>query len=146
NFEIDVDGSLKTTSGLNVLDTDGEPIVLPAMLEDININKDGVISGRPQGADANVIEEFARIKCVSVDDYREIEKGYDGLFRRIDGQTIEEDMTIQLRSGMLESSNVNPVEELTNLIRIQRQFDTQVKMMDTADQMDERQNVLLSYD
>ena len=46
---------------------------------------------------------------------------------------------------MLESSNVNPVEELTNLIRIQRQYDTQVKMMETANQMDERQNTLLSY-
>ena len=57
-----------------------------------------------------------------------------------------EDQSVQVRSGMLESSNVNPVEELTSLIRIQRQYETQVKMMESASQMDERQNTLLSYD
>ena len=48
-------------------------------------------------------------------------------------------------NGYIYRPNVNPVEELTNLIRIQRQYDTQVKMMETANQMDERQNTLLSY-
>ena len=47
---------------------------------------------------------------------------------------------------MLEQSNVNPVEELTNLIRIQRQYDATVKLMETANQMDERQNTLLTYE
>ena len=57
-----------------------------------------------------------------------------------------QDTTVSIKSGMLEMSNVNPVEELTSLIRIQRQYETQVKMMETAGQMDERQNTLLSYD
>ncbi|MDY6247591.1 MAG: flagellar basal body rod C-terminal domain-containing protein, partial [Succinivibrio sp.] len=64
----------------------------------------------------------------------------------IDGTAMTEDQSVQVRSGMLESSNVNPVEELTSLIRIQRQYETQVKMMESASQMDERQNTLLSYD
>ena len=123
----------------------GEPIVLPPQIEDLIISKDGVISGRPQGGDANVIEEFARIKLVKPEDYTKIEKGYDGLFRNIDGSALDQDNSVQVSQGMLESSNVNPVEELTNLIRIQRQYDTQVKMMETANQMDERQNTLLSY-
>ena len=123
----------------------GETIVLPPQIEDLIISKDGVISGRPQGGDANVIEEFARIKLVKPEDYTKIEKGYDGLFRNIDGSALDQDNSVQVSQGMLESSNVNPVEELTNLIRIQRQYDTQVKMMETANQMDERQNTLLSY-
>ncbi|MGN0894598.1 MAG: flagellar basal-body rod protein FlgF [Succinivibrio sp.] len=146
SMEIDVNGYLKTSNGLNVLSADGEPIVLPAMLSDIAISKDGTISGRPQGADANVIEEFARIKLVKPEDYRNIEKGYDGLFRNVDGSLMDQDNTVAVESGMLEASNVNPVEELTSLIRIQRQYDTQVKMMESASQMDERQNSLLSYD
>ena len=67
----------------------GEPIVLPPQIEDLIISKDGVISGRPQGGDANVIEEFARIKLVKPEDYTKIEKGYDGLFRNIDGSALE---------------------------------------------------------
>lgn len=146
SFEIDVNGNLRTTNGLQVLSDSGDPMLLPAMLSDIQISNDGTISGRPQGADSNVIEEFGRIKLVKPDDYKNIEKGYDGLFRNIDGTAMTEDQSVQVRSGMLESSNVNPVEELTSLIRIQRQYETQVKMMESASQMDERQNTLLSYD
>ena len=146
SFEIDNEGYLKTSNGLNVLSEDGEAIKLPPMLADINISRDGTISGRPQGADSNVIEEFARIKLVTPDDFKAIEKGYDGLFRRIDGSAIEQDINAQVKSGMLEASNVNPVEELTNLIRLQRQYETQVKMMEQAGQMDDRQNQLLRYD
>jgi len=145
SFEIDVDGTLKTTNGLPVLSDSGNPIILPPMLEDIIIGRDGVISGRPQGADANVTEEFGRIKLVTPENYANIEKGYDGLFRNVDGSLMDQNENVQLRQGMLESSNVNPVEELTNLIRIQRQYETQTKMMQTANEMDERQNTLLSY-
>lgn len=145
SFTINADGVLKTTNGLDVLDEDGTQIVLPVPLDDVAINEDGVISGRPQGADRNVIEIFQRLKLVN-EDIRNIEKGYDGLFRRTDGTQIAMDETVKVESGALESSNVNPVEELTSLIRIQRQYDTQVKLMETASQMDQTQNNLMSYD
>ncbi len=146
SLDIDVEGNLVTSNGLNVLNEDGEPIVLPAMLADITISKDGVISGRPQGGDSNVIEEYARIKLVKPENYKDIEKGYDGLFRRVDGTTLAQENTVRVRNGMLEQSNVNPVEELTNLIRIQRQYEATVKLMETANQMDERQNMILTYE
>lgn len=142
---IDVDGTLKTNTGLTVLSDADSPLVLPPMVEDLIISKDGVLSGRPQGGDANVIEEFGRIKLVKPEDFSSIEKGYDGLFRNVDGSNLDQDLTVQVEQGMLESSNVNPVEELTSLIRIQRQYETQVKMMESAKEMDERQNTLLSY-
>ena len=145
SFQVDTEGYLKTATGLNVLNEDGDPILLPAMLENVAISTDGEISGRPQGGDNNVIEQFGRIKLVKPDDYKQIENGYDGLFRNIDGSAMDQDLTVKVRSGMLESSNVNPVEELTSLIRIQRQYETQVKMMETAGTMDERQNTFLSY-
>ncbi len=146
SLSIDSEGNLKTSNGLEVLDEDGEPIKLPALLADINISKDGVISGRPQGADSGVIEEFSRIKLVKPESYKDIEKGYDGLFRNIDGTTLAQDTTVVVRNGMLEQSNVNPVDELTNLIKVQRDYETMVKMMESAKEMDERQNMILSYD
>ena len=145
SLKIDENGVLKTSNGLDVLDEDGTQIVLPMPLEDVAINTDGVITGRPQGADRNVIEVYQRIKLVN-EDIKNIEKGYDGLFRRIDGMQIAQDPTIRVESGALEASNVNPVEELTSLIRIQRQYDTQVKLMETASQMDQTQNNLMAYE
>ena len=46
-------------------------------------------------------------------------------------------------SGALEGSNVNVVDEMTNMIRLQRQFETQVKIMKTAEENDEAQTQLL---
>ena len=58
---------------------------------------------------------------------------------------LAQDQTVEVQSGMLEASNVNPVEELTSLIRIQRQYEMQTKMMQTAGELDDAQNRLLSY-
>ena len=67
------------------------------------------------------------------------------MFRQRDGTSLAQDESVRVRSGMLEASNVNPVEELTSLIRIQRQYDTTVKLIDEANQMDQAQDRLLSY-
>ena len=69
--------------------------------------------------------------------------GDDGLFRRNDSQSEQASANVRVASGALESSNVNVVDEMTNLIRLQRQYETQVKMMQTADKNDEAQNQLL---
>lgn len=144
NLEIGSDGVLRTSTGLEVLDENGNQIVLPTPLAQIDINNDGYITGRPFDADANVVETYQRLKLVNPE-LRSIEKGYDGLFRSRDGTALAQDDTVQVQSGMLESSNVNPVEELTNLIRIQRSYDSQVKLMQAAGEMDDAQNRLLSY-
>ena len=141
----DENGVLRTQSGLEVRDIDGAQIVLPPMLEAVRISDDGVISGRPQGADSNVTEEYQRLKLVRPQNYKDVEKGYDGLFRRRDGTDLAEDQAVRVRSGELEASNVNPVEELTSLIRIQRQYDATVKLIDEASQMDQAQDRLLAY-
>ncbi len=142
---LDQNGLLQTSSGRPVLDEDGNQIILPLDLEDVAISNDGMISGRAQGAALDAVEEFQRIKLVRADQ-GQVEKGYDGFFRSRDGNLLAQDPTVEVRSGMVEASNVNPVEELTSLIRIQRQYDMQVKMMETASSMDQAQNSLLAYE
>jgi flagellar basal-body rod protein FlgF len=46
-------------------------------------------------------------------------------------------------SGALESSNVNPVNEMTEMIALQRQFEMQLKMMKTAEENDSSASSLL---
>ena len=135
-------GVLQTSTGLNVLDTTGQPITLPMPLEKIQITEDGTINARLQGAEPAAVENLQQLKLVNPVN-KEMTKGEDGLFRRVDGNTEAVSANVRLASGALENSNVNVVEELTNLIKLQRQFDTQIKMMSTAEKNDESQNQLM---
>ncbi len=134
-------GALETMGGDLVVGEAG-PVFLPLPVSNINISNDGTIVVRPEGAPANALEEVGRIKMVNPD-VRQIEKGNDGLFRRKDGNVEQADITVQLRSGMLESSNVNPVNEMTDMIALQRQFEMQLKLMKTAEEIDSASSSLL---
>jgi flagellar basal-body rod protein FlgF len=62
----------------------------------------------------------------------QLEKGDDGLMRLRDGTTAQPDVGTQLVSGSLEGSNVNIVDAMVNMIELSRRFELQVKMMKTA--------------
>ena len=62
-------------------------------------------------------------------EYEIVEKGNDGLFRAKNNQIIKADVNVQVLGGTLESSNVNPVNEMTEMIALQRQFEMQLKMI-----------------
>ena len=133
--------AVEDSDGRAVLDDSGEHIELPA-LSKIEINQDGTVGGRPDGEGSEVFEEYQRIKLVNPEKTA-MYRGTDGLFRMKSGATAEESDSVRLINGALESSNVNVVDEMTSLIRIQRQYDMQVKLMSTAKEMDESQNQLL---
>jgi len=135
------DGTLETVSGEVVLGENG-PIVLPLPVANIHISKDGTIMIQPEGAPNNVQEEVARIKLVNPD-VRDLEKGADGLFRRKDGNIESADINVTVQNGMLESSNVNPVVEMTKMIALQRQFEMNLKLMKTAEENDSSASALL---
>ena len=135
-------GVLQTSTGLNVLDSNGQPITLPMPLEKIQITEYGTINARLEGAEPAAVENLQQLKLVNPVN-KDLTKGEDGLFRRIDGGTETASANVRLASGALENSNVNVVEELTNLIKLQRQFETQIKMMATAEKNDESQNQLM---
>jgi len=141
NLQITAQGMLETSSGLPIMGDDG-PIQLPVPLAKVEIGNDGTVSVLPQGAPAGAIEIAGRIKLVRPVN-SDMEKGTDGLFRRKDGQIAEASADVSLLNGAIESSNVNAVGEMTYLISLQRQFELQVKMMKSAEEMDTQQNQLL---
>ena len=67
--------------------------------------------------------------------YDQMEKGLDGLMRFKAGGVAEADAAQRLIQGALASSNVNTVNEMVNMIELQRKFEMQVKMMKAADEM-----------
>ncbi|SHE89236.1 flagellar basal body rod protein FlgF [Vibrio gazogenes] len=143
DFQIDVNGLLKNSSGHLVLGDNDAPITLPVPLSKIEIGKDGTVSVIPRGAPANALETVGRIKLVRPDN-RTLYKDSVGLFRAKEPNTVfNADASVTLLTGALEGSNVNAVGEMTNLIDLQRQFEMQVKMMSTAEEMDKASNSLL---
>ena len=60
-------------------------------------------------------------------------RGNDGLFRLKSGQPADADENVRLATEALEGSNVNPVDAMVNLISLARQFEMQIKMLQTAD-------------
>lgn len=134
NFRLTEAGALETNDGELVIGDNG-PIFLPLPVNNIQISRDGTIMVQPEGAPSSVQEEVGRLKLVNPD-VRDFEKGNDGLFRRKDGNVEPFDALVQVQNGMLESSNVNPVNEMTDMIALQRQFEMQLKLMKTAEEND----------
>ena len=149
NLQITKDGLLTTAKGAPIMGEAG-PIVLPVPIEKVEIGPDGSVTIRPQGAPANFLEVVDRIKLIEAPDNNALTKGLDGLFRSKESVLSNDDCgfceassNIRIESGALEMSNVNPVEEMVMMIEHQRQYELQVKMMKTAQEIDQQQDQLL---
>lgn len=137
-LQVGADGRL-TVHGFTVQGLGGD-IQLPEF-GDIDISADGTLNLLPVGG--GVIEQDERIKLVSARDVVLV-KGEDGLLRAKDGNPLEQDPTVTVRSGVLEGSNVNAVEEMVSTMNISRQFELNLKMMKTADELAVSGNKLIS--
>jgi len=141
NLRITDGGILKTAAGLTVLGNGG-PIAIPPS-EKVEIGADGTVSIRGIGQTANALTILDRIKLVKIDGAA-LQKGEDGLLRIKGDGRAEPDASISVVSGALETSNVNTVEAMVNLISLARQYETQVKLMKTAEETDAAATQLLS--
>nr|WP_067287981.1 flagellar basal-body rod protein FlgF [Marinobacterium profundum] len=131
-LQINAANQLVTGSGLPVLGAGGIAVVIPPA-EKIDIGNDGTISARPLGEGAAELLLVDRIKLVKPDSDA-LFKGLDGLMHVPGNAPLPPSLDVSLRSGYLESSNVNAVNELTEIISLARQFEMQVKLMKTAEE------------
>lgn len=141
SMQLSSEGVLEDGHGRAVMG-DAGPLSLPIPLSNINFASDGIVSVRPLGAPETVLEEVGKLKMVNPD-VRNMERGTDGLYRLKDGTQADEDLTVRIRTGMLEGSNVNPVEEMVSMITLQRHYELQVKLMKKADSLSTRGNEIL---
>lgn len=126
-------GLLTTGDGKPVVG-DGGPITLPPY-DSLSIAKDGTISIVPAGGKPQDAQIVDRLKIVSPKGST-IAKGLDGLFRQTSGGTLPADPDASLTAGSLEGSNVNASSALIDMIDASRSWETQVKMLTTAQDMD----------
>ncbi|MDP2057086.1 MAG: flagellar basal body rod protein FlgF, partial [Thiobacillus sp.] len=141
SLKLDENGVLLTGSGLTVLG-DGGPLSIPPG-RNIAVAKDGTISLVPDGSAATGLTSVGRMKLVNPAD-TDLVRGDDGLFRLKDGNAADADPGVTVISGALESSNVNVVDEMVNMISLARQFDMQMKLLQHAENNDSKAAQLLS--
>ncbi len=141
NLQTNANGQLQTPGGLNVL-SDGGPIAIPPD-NSVTISPDGTISAVPLFGTPNNVSVVGRIKLVNPPE-NELVRGDDGLFRTASGEPAAVDANVKLASEALEGSNVNPVDAMVNMISLARQFEMQIKMLQTADANASKANQILS--
>jgi len=75
-----------------------------------------------------------------------IAKGVDGLFRETNGGVLPQDPLATVTGGSVEGSNVNATSALVDMIEASRAWETQVKLIDTAKQLDDGGASLMKLD
>jgi flagellar basal-body rod protein FlgF len=141
SLSLDGDGQLTTRSGLTVLG-DGGPIVVPPDSK-VSLGRDGTVSVVSFGQTAANVTVVGKLKLVNPD-RTDVVKGQDGLFRTRSGQPAEDDPAVSVAGGMLESSNVNSVTAMVEMINLARQFEMHMKLLQNAEANEQRAAQLLS--
>jgi len=132
-LQLSANGVLQTRSGLDVLGEGGTIVVPPN--NTVAIGGDGTVSIIPTDGLPNAVSIIGRIKLVNPTQGAMI-RGADGLFRQSDGRSAQADANVQITPGALEGSNVSAVQMLVEMISSARQFDTQMKLLQTAENAD----------
>ena len=139
HFEVSAAGEMQTSNGLPVLSSGGAPINVPAGSE-VSIAHDGTISAKVGNQPASAI---GRLKLATPTGDDPLLRGEDGLFRAESGDPMNNDETARVNVGALEGSNVNTIETMVGMIQTARQFETQMRLLQTAESNDRSAGQLL---
>jgi len=123
-FTTNPEGKLVTQGGAPVLDEGGGEILIDPKLGAVSIGKDGLVS---QGQ-----VRVGKIGIVSTQDLSALRKDGDNLYRNVANVTLQPAPSAVVHQGMLESSNVQSVVQITKLIEVQRAYESMAKMMDNT--------------
>ena len=107
----------------------------------VQIADDGTVSGIAPGQPPI---QVGRIKLVHPPTDT-IVRGDDGLFRSTAGQPVPTDANVRVVSGSIESSNVNATDALVQMIDLSRQYETQVKLLQTANDDAKQASTILAF-
>lgn len=137
-LQVSPEGVLVSPTGLPIAG-EGGTLNIPDGAK-ISIARDGTVSAQLANGPA---QRVGQIKLVNPP-ANELRKGDDGLLRLEDGADAQPDPAVRLAAGALEGSNVSVVEAMVGMIAAARQFETQMKLLQSAEQNDQRAAQLLA--
>jgi len=123
-FFRDVDNTLVTTEGFQVLDSSGQTITLPD--GDVVVSTDGTLT-------VNGTELVQLGIGVFEDPDTELQHTEGNLFTGPDASTSEE--VPQVIQGYLEASNANPSQLMTQLVEVARSYEAAQKLVQNQDEL-----------
>lgn len=141
SLKLNENGLLQTQRGEQVMG-DGGPISIPPDVM-IAIAKDGTVSSTATGFKPGETTVLGRIKLVNPPE-DQLVRGDDGLFRLKEGGEADADANVMLVGGALESSNVNVVEAMVDMISLARQFEMQMNLLKNAESNETKAAQILS--
>ncbi|MEC8308235.1 MAG: flagellar basal-body rod protein FlgG [Pseudomonadota bacterium] len=137
------DGSLKLSSLRQLVTSSGEPlqptITIPEDAESISIGNDGTVTVQPYGNSEEV--QVGEIQIARFLNYAGLEPIGRNLYRPTSASgepvvaTPGDAGAGSIMQGSLESSNVNVVEEMVNMIETQRAYEVNSKAISSVDSM-----------
>ena len=120
HFRLNQEGELVTTQGQRLMTTDGEPIVFTPGDNDIVIKGDGQVTANG--------EERGKLRVVTFENERLLDKVSGNLFRS-DVQPSEKSEA-EIVQGVIEQSNVQPVIEITRMMKAMQSYQGTQKLVD----------------
>jgi flagellar basal-body rod protein FlgF len=141
SLKLSENGVLQTQGGLNIMG-EGGPISVPPNVT-VTIAKDGTVASIENGIKPGASTVLGRIKLVNPPDDALV-RGDDGLFRTKTGDPADADGSVIVAGGALESSNVNVVDAMVNMISLARQFEMHMSMLKNAENNSSKASQLLS--
>ncbi len=124
NLTMDRQGNLVTQDGDFVLDDTGRRIRMDTALP-VSIDRGGNIT-----QDGNHV---ATIGLTDFEDYNYLERFGENYFETVEGAT-ETETESEIYSGYLELANISVVTEMVNMIALQRQYDSNQRVITTFDE------------
>lgn len=118
NFRLDTEGSLVTVDGFKVRG-EGGPITIPPDTKVIDVGADGSVN-----ADGENVGKLELVKYK----YNQLKREGGTLFSA-SGQPEASGEPPLLRSGMLESSNVNVVRGVVDLVKVSRTYESLMRVI-----------------
>ncbi len=139
NFQLDDEGYIVTSEGYKL--SPNIQISSPETLVSISISPNGKVDAVRNSGGTQTTEELGDIKLYRFINPAGLKAIGQNLFTETDasGEAVEGDPNTdgygKLSQGFLESSNVNIVDEMVNLIVAQRAYEINSKGITTADEM-----------
>ena len=121
HFAISQNNTLITAQGNEILDDGDAPIEIPVNAEGFKVADDGTVS-------ATGVGEIGKIAVFEFQNYGAMRKIGDNLYMTEEEGTQAEGYIIS--QGMLETSNVSPVLEISNMIQLSRAYAQTASVME----------------
>jgi flagellar basal-body rod protein FlgF len=128
-FTLSPDGKITTQAG-DVVQGEGGEIAVTPELGPITIAADGTVS---QGA-----TRIGKLALVTFDDLSSLSKAGDNLFSNTSNLQPQAATASRVRQGMLESSNVNSILQVTRLIEITRAYESMARTIENSAELSRR--------